>query len=48
LAFLRQAGSHRQFGNQILTLDELRERAERERRLRQPAPTPIGATRVQA
>ena len=30
-----------QFGNQLLTLDELREKAERERRLRQPAP--IGA-----
>jgi hypothetical protein len=27
-----------QFGNQILTLDELREKAGRERRLRQPAP----------
>jgi hypothetical protein len=37
-----------QFGSQILTLDELREKAERERRLRQPAPAPIGATRVQA
>ena len=30
-----------QFGNQILTLDELREKAKREQRLRQPAP--IGA-----
>jgi hypothetical protein len=37
-----------QFGNQLLTLGELREKAERERRLRQPAPTPIGTTRVQA
>ena len=36
------------FGNQLLTLGELREKAERERRLRQPAPTPIGMTRVQA
>jgi len=36
------------FGNQILTLGELREKAERERRLRQPAPPPIGAARVQA
>jgi hypothetical protein len=36
------------FGNQLLTLGELREKAERERRLRQPAPTPIGTTRVQA
>ena len=27
-----------QFGNQLLTLGELREKAERERRLRQPAP----------
>jgi hypothetical protein len=35
-----------QFGNQLLTLGELREKAERERRLRQP--TPIGAMRVQA
>jgi len=35
-----------QFGNQLLTLGELREKAERERRLRQPAPTPIGTTRV--
>ena len=34
------------FGNQLLTLGELREKAERERRLRQPAPTPIGTTRV--
>src|SRR5262249_46824047 len=33
-----------QFGNQLLTLGELREKAERERRLRQPAPTPIGTT----
>ena len=28
-----------QFGNQLLTLEELRKKAERERRLRQPAPT---------
>ena len=28
-----------QFGNQLLTLKELRKKAERERRLRQPAPT---------
>jgi hypothetical protein len=34
-----------QFGNQILTFGELREKAARERRLRQP--TPIGATGVQ-
>jgi hypothetical protein len=31
-----------QFGNQLLALEKLREKAERERRLRQPAPTPIG------
>jgi hypothetical protein len=37
-----------QFGNQLLALGELREKAERGRRLRQPAPTPIGMTRVQA
>ena len=36
------------FGNQLLTLGKLREKAERERRLRQPAPTPIGTTRMQA
>jgi hypothetical protein len=36
------------FGNQLLTLGELREKAERERRLRQPAPTPIGTTPMQA
>jgi hypothetical protein len=37
-----------QFGNQLLTFGELREKAERERRLRQPTPTPIGTMRVQA
>ena len=36
-----------QFGNQLLTLDELRAKAARERRLRQPAPPPIGATLAQ-
>jgi len=35
-----------QFGNQLLPLSVLGEKAERERRLRQPAP--IGMTRVQA
>ena len=37
-----------QFGNQLLTLDALQAKAARERRLRQPAPPPIGATRTQA
>jgi hypothetical protein len=34
------------FGDQLLTLDQLRAKAARERRLRQPPPTPIGATRA--
>jgi hypothetical protein len=37
-----------QFGDQLLALDELRAKAARERRLRQPSPSPIGATLVQA
>ena len=54
--FLRRCGwainlSHDgrvQFGDQLLALEELRAKAARERRLRQPAPPPIGATLVQA
>jgi hypothetical protein len=36
------------FSDQLLTLDELRAKAARERRLRQPAPPPIGPTLAQA
>jgi hypothetical protein len=50
VAFLRRCGwainlahdGRVRFGDQLLTLDELRARAARERRLRQPAPPPIG------